>query len=675
MQSRGLKIVVACLLQTLLALRYIETSSVGRTLTLDRSGWRTVERAQVTGRDGKLIEWDDEEPGDLIDGQDLSYIITSSQEPTEPPLEGLRQNRSESAETQNLNLEKKLGDSWKAVEYVADVEDTRVNSKTRIDAPIELITAVDQQAWWNRLKPQATANKKQDRNSTLAEKVGLDHSWMPLGQEVTSSEPELKKQNFKLDWKSDIQELEKNPIRLDFKWQPVKSQSQPQLQVKDRVAKESNLTRVAPREIHDDGIIYGHRTLNSPRYLIDWTSGIHEPFDDDGIIVAREAKSAQFSNEPRLSSNQTNELSQAKRESESRWIPMDFSGSLTANSSDLTQKSASDLNYIYSSQPVSVQSDSIVARPTMGAGYGQYQQVAPTSQPAADQPSITILDQNSGQVPEMISLDRVPDVPQPSTIPEMPYSYSYGSNPQPQVDQPTRQLSLTSAPVSRSSPQVIRQEHHHHYYEQPPLQRQATPSPSFRELPPLVISQPIIQQTPAPSPTSTTPAPPQIIREIYREVPAAQPVPAPVQVTRVVAIPAPPPIPIPPVVVPSLPTPVVTSPARQIIRQISGGIPSVSMRLPHISQMAQIKLALPMRLATTSSQPTNTAPVTRQTGSFVIPPMPKKTTTYLTQTQAVPTHTTIMHTTQYTPATRTTVYTTEHQTEPQLHSASSSYRR
>lgn len=86
----------------------------------------------------------------------------------------------------------------------------------------------------------------------------------------------------------------------------------------------------------------------------------------------------------------------------------------------------------------------------------------------------------------------------------------------------------------------------------------------------------------------------------------------------------------------------------------------ISKKLPHVGlRMTQIRVPIPtIRLPSSSA---SMAP-TRQTASVLVPALPQTTTTYLTETQELPRHTTIMRTTQFTPATRTTVYTTDHQT-------------
>lgn len=412
-------------------------------------------------------------------------------------------------------------------------------------------------------------------------------------------------------------------------------------------------------------------------------------------------------------------------------------------------RSASDLNYIYSSQPQ--QQQEVFRQPTTSGGsyYSNYliqqqpQQsvIEQPQQPATliDQPAI--IDTTSGQVPEMIA-DRVPDsapistltgsdssYSMPQTSPSfqpaqappirvpLAYTNSYPTDNhyyQQQQQQQAQPIRVPPQPIvsqqqhsaynynsnqqqsvqTTSAPQVVRQEHHYHYYNQQAqqpqrsinnnilqqdrsVQQQQQPVQSvIREVQPVFISQPIIQQQT--STTTTTPAP-QIIREIIKEVPV-QSIQMP---TRFIMQTPAPPIALPASVMfqfqrdQSLPidgtaglmqtyAASLASPAQRVIRQISNSIPSVAVRIPpvvvppiRLPTTIQQAFQLPVRLASSSNNQQQS--ITRQTASFVIPPMPKKTTTYLTETQAMPTHTTIMHTTQFTPATRTTVYTTDHQ--------------
>lgn len=331
----------------------------------------------------------------------------------------------------------------------------------------------------------------------------------------------------------------------------------------------------------------------------------------------------------------------------SRWTPV-VEVSSNASQSDPAQKSASDLSYVYSSQATMMQptdvggwtsaasQQMIDARSSSpGYAYSYQQQPAPQSQATVDQQGGSIVDSTSGALPEMIgdkglNPSGIDWASQPTRATQEisgyydNYSYDYS---QPRAQLPARQ---TVSPMRQEN-------HYHHYYlqQQPPQQadRQAR-----REIQPLVISQPIIQQVPSQAPQT------QIIREVIKEVPVqSPPVPVPMPIRFLVAVPAP-----------------------KVNREIDyshsagrdAGYATSSQRAipgPVASQIAQpVRMQLPpLRL--------QQAPVTRQTASYVIPPMPKKTTTYLTETQAVPTHTTIMHTTQFTPATKTTIFTTDHQ--------------
>lgn len=444
-------------------------------------------------------------------------------------------------------------------------------------------------------------------------------------------------------------------------------------------------------------------------------STISEPFDDVVLVTAR---LGDLNNDEEQKSKMTNMKKRGSKSishkgSGSSWKPLEtvttFSApevttttassittmtSLFQNASESAQKSASDINYIYSqAMPTNQQLDwqpSQSRQQSAGAGYYSTYLTQPTQQVSMDPQPSAIIDTSSGQTPEMIS-DRQPDmgtaIAADYPAPQMSSSYqptrqtSYGSydvqSYVPSRPQPTRQL---------ASQPVVRQEHHYHYYNQNPQRQQnsdgqadrssfASQQPSIiREIQPVVISQPIIQQQ------ATTASPPQsIIREIIKEVPITQTI-------QQIQAPIPRIISPPPITIPLSPASRdldsvyggYPSSAQRIMRQISSSVPSVSIRMPvapAIPVVPQIRLPLPsIQLPVRLTASPNLAPVTRQTGSFLIPPMPKKTTTYLTETQAVPTHTTIMHTTQFTPATRTTVYTTDHQA-PQTLSASTSYRR
>lgn len=519
----------------------------------------------------------------------------------------------------------------------------------------------------------------------------------------------------------------------DLKWKPITSEFREPQPAKVKLIKRSNSTTNGKV---DEGVVYGKKTPDLLSIKQVASSNIEQPFEEDGIIVANKG-------------DQFEELTGRQREPKSvgdlgsnkvwdnRWTPVETTTVLIgsslieqvqatttpfptlaapsnsgANHSEFAQKSASDLNYIYSSQPVSSsQPQQEFNRQPSNSYYSNYV-MQPTQQVAEQQPALTgtIIDTTSGQTPEMI-IDREPQpvqqsdysMPQtsasfqpaqappvrPAIMPTYADSYynqpvrtqaPYAAAPQPL---PVRQSPTTVAPTR----EIVRQEHHYHYYnsnqqsersqsnnnnhqQQQPVREQ---SQIIRELQPLLITQPIIQQQVSTT-TTTTPAPPQqIIREIIKEVPMQTREIQPIQLPRIII-----PQTMPQISMSSQPTrelesaypayqqggSVVPS-AQRIIRQISSSIPTVSMRA--FPGIPQIKLPipsiqLPLKLA---AAPTNQAQVTRQTGAFVMPPMPKKTTTYLTETQEMPSHTTIMHTTQFTPATRTIVYTTDHQT-PQI---------
>lgn len=448
-------------------------------------------------------------------------------------------------------------------------------------------------------------------------------------------------------------------------------------------------------------------------------SSISEPFEDSGLVTARFGElEPSIVHQERKNERRESKSMSIKKVSGAGWTPVELvNGSFTEmtttttmspttttnvllNSSEPAQRSASDLNYIYSQAMQSSQSSESSRQPYAAGSYYSSYLTPPVTQPqqVVEQPQQpAIVDTTSGQAPEMIA-DRQPEVPQTalvdyssqamSSLIQQPVrtptyaSYDIGSNYAPPRAQPQPQS------TRQPQPQIVRQEHHYHYYNSQSPQRQQTsqevPSdrsqtsqiasqqPIIREIQPLLISQPIVQQ----QPTSSTTQAPQIIREIIKEVPVAstfQQIPIPIP--RIIAP--------PPIAIPLSPAsreldPIYSfgNPTQRIIRQISGSVPTVSFRAAAtVPVVPQIRLPvptiqLPVRLAPSN----NLAPITRQTGSFLIPPIPKKTTTYLTETQAMPTHTTIMHTTQFTPATRTTVFTTDHQASRAL-AASSGYRR
>lgn len=526
-----------------------------------------------------------------------------------------------------------------------------------------------------------------------------------------------------------------NDTREEFKWRPV---IKTKLEDGTTNIIQPNLKRITSHG-KKENVVYGKKTVDSPSHL---TSNFEELFDnDEGLVLSRRGQleeTKQREAKSIVATGGTTSTSNPKNFLNNRWTPvetttiaattlsLDKSSSeqvvttmtppMPANSSyhaESAQKSASDLNYIYSSQPVAGQDWSSI-RQASNAYYSNYvaqpsqQQQQPILQPQTviNQPidnQGTIIDTTSGQTPEMISSDRQQEQLTPSidafSMPQTSASFqpaqpppmrlygssSYDAGSSYYTNNPARQQARYIQ--TTSAPNIVRQEHHHHYYNNnnqqlpnsdrsQPIQQQQTQS-VIRELQPLLISQPIIQQVPS---TTTTPPPPQIIREIIRETPAQIPIQIqPMQLSRVV-LPQPTfaSIPIQPNIrdfepnsapafsyAPPAPT------AQRIIRQISSSLPSAAIKMQSIPVRLPVPtIQFPVRLAQS-----NPAPVTRQTGSFVIPPVPKKTTTYLTETQAMPTHTTIMHTTQFTPATRTTVYTTDHQTPPQTMAASTGYKR
>lgn len=601
-------------------------------------------------------------------------------------------------------------------------------------------------------EPSALSSRWTESRPTKATKLDADNKLQSVQDSKTSWKPILfvssrnrrtavKQIAIKLHPSNDDASAKtERPILVksgsDVKWKPITSEIRP---AEIKLSKRSNSTASGKTE---EGVVYGKKTPDLLAIRQAASFHIEQPFEDDGIIVANR-------------SDQFEELTGRQREPKSvadlgfnkvwdnRWTPVETTtvsaGSASieqlqttttpfptpsahpisgANHSESAQKSASDLNYIYSSQPVgSSQPQQEFNRQPSNSYYSNYV-MQPVQQVAEQQPALTgtIIDTTSGQTPEMI-IDREPQpvvaqqpiqsdysMPQtsasfqpaqappsrPANMPTYADSYynqparaqaPYAAAPQPL---PVRQSPTTVAPQR----EIVRQEHHYHYYnsnqqsertqsnnnhnnnQQQPVREQ---SQIIRELQPLLITQPIIQQQ-ASTTTTTTPAPPQqIIREIIKEVPMQT---QPIQLPRIII-----PQTMQQISMSSQPTRDLESvypayqqggspvpSAQRIIRQISSSIPTVSMRaFPGIAGIPQIKLPipsiqLPLKLA---AAPANQAQVTRQTGAFVIPPMPKKTTTYLTETQEMPSHTTIMHTTQFTPATRTIVYTTDHQT-PQM---------
>lgn len=520
-----------------------------------------------------------------------------------------------------------------------------------------------------------------------------------------------------------------------LRWKPIVSEAKSLKLRVDEVAKKTedrgDISRIIPKKNGD--VVYGKVSLEENSRTI--SARIEEPFEDEGLIVLRNQMSVKTTGQRSPKSHKLlapkenpENTSYVRRKDDNRWTPVDSTTTRAATVIDdlatttaattsistttathassngsmelAAHRSASDLNYIYSSQP-----DTLSSRSSGSSSYySNYllpaQQVA---QPIVDQQAGAIIDTTSGQLPEMIA-ERAPDLPpapvyensgysmpqtsvsafqpaqplpprQPVLQPAMASYGAYSDYGPPRVQQQPQQAVRAQQPA----PQVVKQEHHYHYYNQQQQQReqqqqqqqpdrqmiiqqaQQPTSQIIREIQPMLIVQQSVPTTTTTT-TTTTPAPQQIIREIIRETPM-QP-PSTPQFSRLIQLPPQP-------VVRELEPPTAvqytidTNPAQRIIRQLSSSLPSVSMRMPQLAPLPPIRLPafqLPIRLGPSGSAASNQPPVTRQTGSFVIPPMPKKTTTYLTETQAMPTHTTIMHTTQFTPATRTTVFTTDHDT-------------
>lgn len=631
-------------------------------------------------------------------------------------------------------------------------EDRRLSTDTRSGAQEEPNVA---DSLRSTLSSRERRSKQEEQSLKAVKYQGSE--WKPIVvNNARSRRSRLQKVETKAasDQRSDGLRIEKLE---NFKWKPITNAV-----VKDDEKSRSHLL---------DGDINEKKTVLTSERSVSSGSNIEEPFDDDGLSVLRKGeqeREVEPSEQPQVSEQRLREpkaISRSRKLKEwqegSRWMPVDTttqkqetiydeevitstsaalpetttlsttpnSANSTHNGTELAQKSASDLNYIYSSQPITTNSQQQAA--ASGSYYSNYI-IQPQPQPQSPtiaQLSGTVIDTTSGQTPEMV-LDRTPEQPsapivesispgiggayslpqtsasfqpaptppirQPTSVYGNGYDY-YATQPirQQQQQLPVTQTTRQQAPAGQPQNQVVKQEHHYHYYNQPTRQqpeaqneRQFQPTGSqptqqiIREIQPLLISQPIVQtpSTTTTTTTTTTPAP-QIIREIIRETSSdSQTMPlTPLQVSRLMLPPA----------VSLTPQPVrevenglnfyasAASAPQRIIRQISNSLPTVSLQMPFpIRGLPQIRLPvptiqMPARLASGGGV-TGNAPVagsvTRQTGSFVIPPMPKKTTTFLTETQAMPTHTTIMHTTQFTRATRTTVYTTDHQT-PQTFSA------
>lgn len=566
--------------------------------------------------------------------------------------------------------------------------------------------------------------------------------------------------------------------KLDTKWKPITGGHR---LMEAKLSSTLDVKKIQPPAWTKSHLLHHHHDRlmskefrSSSKKSLDISRKIEQPFDRDDDEDERqdERDDDEFSNT--RDTLDTNGVS--PRLSSDRWTPLETttangpdalmsSGSTTTissvepssmlanttqqqssrsslnatSSSENAQRSASDLSYIYSSQPayggsLPQQQQQVQQSPTGSSSYyGNY--LVPSQQTTQQQPQVdlppqitpTIIDTTSGQTPEMVP-ERAP-IEQP--VPQSQYDYSsfqsvqaspsrqpayygnygggsnsvsssgFGQDPSTGYYQPARALPAQQ-PTRQSqpnvSPQILKQEHHYHYYNQPsssladrqrslgernqPVAAQPTPSPQpmvIRELQPIMISQPVVQQ----QASSTTQAP-QIIREIIKEVPVqtmqVQPIQMPTRfVMQQQQVPVPP---LPQPVIPPIPASFIRdgsfdsfgsyeAPAKRFMRQITESMPQVAIRMPSAPQfrlqVPAIQLPAPLRV----SPP---AAVTRQTGSFIVPPMPKKTTTLMTETQEIPLHTTIIHSTQYTPATRTTVYTTDHQPSAPVRS-SSSYKR
>jgi len=712
---------------------------------LDKSGWRTIEFSSESlanepdiredslphvkrnsSRSSKLIEWDDEDLNDLQSSKDASYLF--------PQWKSVR--NSASNQRKNTNHKHRRGtNKFSRLIYHGQVkgnESMRVVDGIKLHIDTHQPLAINRRSSSNRFLPTIHAFEEAQEEPTV-----LNSRWsgsVLSGGLRDESSKQLADQQSSSDWKplvvgprirrtgktkktlhiGNLIETKQpralnESFTLDYNWKPIETKLTESIR---KIAKERNMVVGLGLEVGKESVIYGKKTVEAPRQLT--PSSIGQPFDDDGIIVANISPD-ESTNESRGQKRTEYVLSRespVKRQLDNRWTPVDTttvsnfetttdfhsvvpSSALTAtaaNQSESAQKSASDLNYIYSSQPVAGQSELLANGRQSASGYYsnivvQPQQSGPLVEQPQQQLTGAIIDTTSGQTPEMI-MDRSPELPPGETFSISQLNANFQPVQGSQVNRasfnydnsnyytPTRQLTSNQSPqpirqaqTTAPSGQVVRQEHHYHYYNQQQAERQTQPSNQvsvIREVQPLIISQPLVQQQ---STTTTTPAP-QIIREIIKEVPVQT---MPVEIPRIIV----------PQTISVQQTrdlepnsgygsyaPAV--PAQRIIRQISNGMQT--LRVPQMPVVPQIRLPLPsLQLPVRLAQ--NQAPVTRQTGSFVIPPMPKKTTTYLTETQAVPTHTTIMHTTQFTPATRTTVYTTDHQAPPTVAAASAFRRR
>lgn len=408
--------------------------------------------------------------------------------------------------------------------------------------------------------------------------------------------------------------------------------------------------------------------------------------------------------EDNISSHSSLEVQQQTFDSTNRWLPMTSTPQpkQTTNENktehkanqtiDNTQKSASDINYIYSSHPVDVpqstRDSGVSYSPSYFSTYGSssspmYSNSMTSQQQTTSDSSNsqvqTIIDSTSGQMPEEVN-ERVnieagdtSNQGFPSTFGSATGSFQalinnlkqqqqsfepsyYGTASkvsssnnliqiQPQQQLAIRQTSQNSAQTTQPA-QVVRQEHHYHYLNQEPQTQSQIPSQL-----PMIQPQQVQRLMP--------------IREIIKEVPVVQRVIVPQQQQIPVPISIPVPMPVQASrTSPSLKADIDFDP--YIYTPHSTGSTSKERLLNKLSSTSVRVPALIPGSVRLSLQPSGNTMrgLTRQTGSFVIAPVPKKTTTYLTETQEMPTHTTITQVVKFTPATRTTVYTTDHDLGP-----------
>lgn len=699
------------------AIYCIETESTSHEPHFDRSGWRTLDLEtkskpnngrgifeelhkfnNLTNRNKKLVEWDDDGSNDLTaPHEDRDSIVSNkSRKPA-------RSNKWSNRKPSRLIYHGQLthSDAPRVIDgvklYINTHEPLKINRRSfNREQPFDTMTQVVSKSI-SSAKYEDEESEDSPNNTKLhipatenpfrSQELSSDSDWKPIILTSRSKRmSKTKKSN------SDIIDKTKSPnesSEVHSKWKPVSVKP-------SEINSTVNVSEVTKSKGHKkvpaDDVAVIYKTDSIP-------SSIEQPFDDDGIIIAGlngHHKEEALQQTPAVKKQRESKF---VAERDHSWKPLDAtstpSTSLQANiSNESAQRSASDINYIYSPQQTSGLSGqpewSVNGRQAPN-GYYQNYVMQPQQQNPDQQSNLPIVDSVSGQVPEMVGT-RSPDnyngdsysLPQTSasfqpiqpaqtsrSYGEMTNTNIYSYSPPARQQQPT-----TPAPV-------VRQEHHHHHYYNQQAERQTfqpqTQSNVIRELQPLLISSPFLSLTTSSTTsttTTTTPAPvQQIIREVIKEVPMQPMQLQPVQLPRfMVAQPTPLFQPTrelePPTMSYSYP------PSQQMIRQISNNIPTVAIRMPQIPQiLSQIRVPLPTIQLQAKIAGSNSAPVTRQTGSFIIPPVPQKTTTYLTETQAMPTHTTIMHTTQFTPATRTTVYTTEHQSPQTMSATSAAYKK